>query len=325
MNWKKLRIREILIMKKIFYNVIRFVFDSNWRTSWLAYNGLYNHMNDSEYLKKIFVVRCGYELDLTSPRSYNEKLQWLKLHDRNPEYSKMVNKYEVKEYVADKIGENYIIPTLGVWDNFDDIDFNSLPDQFVLKCTHDSGGLVICKDKSTLNKTRAKKKINKSLKRDYYLTGREWPYKNVKPRIIAEEYMEDEKTAELRDYKFFCFDGEVKALFIATERQKPGEEVKFDFFDENFNHLPIRQGHPNAKVPPKKPEKFEEMKVLAAKLSEGIPHVRVDFYEVNGKIYFGEMTFFHFSGMMPFEPREWDNVFGGWVNISKIQIKDTIQ
>ena len=305
-------------MKSKIQKGIRFIFDANWRTSCLAYKGLYNHMNDLDYLKKLFFARCGRELDLSNPKSYSEKLQWLKLHNRNPEYTKMVDKYDVKKYVADKIGEQYIIPTLGVWDSFDEINFDTLPDRFVLKCTHDSGGLVVCKNKTVLDKTEAKKKISKSIKRDYYLTGREWPYKNVKPRIIAEEYMEDEKTAELRDYKFFCFDGEVKALFIATERQKAGEEVKFDFFDENFNHLPIRQGHPNAKVPPEKPECFEEMKVLASRLSKGIPHVRVDFYEVNKKIYFGELTFYHFSGMMPFEPEEWDYKFGEWIKLPNI-------
>lgn len=279
--------------------------------------GFYRKMDSDAYLKRAFQIRMGKSLNLKNPTTYNEKLQWLKLYDHNIEYASMVDKYAVKQYVSDKIGNKYVIPTLGVWDNFDDIDFNTLPDRFVLKCTHDSGGLVICKDKSTFNKNKAKKKINSSLNRNYYLTGREWPYKNVSPRIIAEVYMEDEKTAELRDYKFFCFNGEVKAMFIATERQKTGEEVKFDFFDANFNHLPIRQGHPNAKVPPKKPECFEEMKELAAKLSLGIPHVRVDFYEVNEQVFFGEMTFFHFSGMMPFEPEEWDYRFGEWITLPK--------
>ena len=147
------------------------------------------------------------------------------------------------------------------------------------------------------------------------MAHREWPYKNVKRRIIAEKYMEDSKTAELRDYKFFCFDGVAKALFIATERQKAGEEVKFDFFDMNFNHLDLRQGHPNAAICPDKPLKFDEMRVLAEKLSEGIPQVRVDFYEVDGKVYFGELTFSHFAGMVPFEPEEWDYKLGEWITL----------
>lgn len=283
---------------------------------------LLNLLSDEAYLKFAFRAKVGKKLDLKDPKTYNEKLQWLKLYNRKPEYTQMVDKYGVKEYVANAIGEEYIIPTLGVWDSFDEIDFDKLPDQFVLKCTHDSGGLVICRDKSKLDKIAAKKKIERSLKTNYYLHGREWPYKNVKPRIIAEQYMEDEKTQELRDYKFFAFDGEVKALFIASDRFAGGEETKFDFFDENFNHLPFTNGHPNANVLPEKPEMFEEMKELAAKLGEGIPQARIDFYEVNGKIYFGEITFFHWGGMKPFKPEEWDYKFGEWIKLpEKIENK----
>lgn len=270
-------------------------------------------VNPETYVQKVFKKRMGYNLDLNNPRTFNEKLQWMKLYDHNPLYTTLVDKYEVKQYVADKLGSQYIIPTLGVWECVDDIDFNSLPNQYVLKCTHDSGGLVICKDKSKLNVTRAKRVLRKGLKRNFYYMGFEWPYKNVKPRIIAEEYMEDSKTKELRDYKFFCFDGEVKALFIATERQKEGEDVKFDFFDADFNHLPFRQGHENAPVLPEKPLRFEDMKVLAAKLSKGIPQVRVDFYEVDGRVFFGEMTFFHHGGWTPFDPQEWDKKWGEWI------------
>lgn len=272
------------------------------------------YLPDEPYLKLCYRVRLGKKLDLENPKTYTAKLQWLKLHDRKPVYTEMVDKYTAKEYVAKIIGGEYIIPTLGVWDKFDDIDFDSLPQQFVLKCTHDSGGLVICRDKSRLDKAAAKKKIEKSLGTNYYLSGREWPYKNVKPRIIAEAYMQDTATAELRDYKFFCFDGRVKALFIATERAAAAE-TKFDFFDENFNHLPFTNGHPNAETMPAKPQRFEEMKALAAKLSAGIPHLRVDFYEVDGKIYFGELTFSHWGGMMPFEPEEWDYTFGSWITL----------
>lgn len=279
--------------------------------------GLLNGMADAAYIKLMFRARMGKKLNLNNPQTFSEKLQWLKLYDRKPEYTRMVDKYEVKQYIAEKIGQQYIIPTLGVWDRFEDIDFDSLPDQFVLKCTHDSGGLVICRDKGKLDKEAAKKKIEKCIKRNYYLHSREWPYKNVKPRIIAETYMEDEVTAELRDYKFFCFDGQVKALFIATERGSKTEETKFDFFDEKFNHLPFTNGHPNAATMPKKPISFERMKELAAVLSKGIPHLRVDFYEVNGKMYFGELTFSHWSGMMPFEPEEWDSIFGSWIQLPK--------
>lgn len=257
----------------------------------------------------------GSSLDLLSPRTFNEKIQWLKLYDRKPIYTTMVDKYEAKKYVANIIGEEYIIPTLGIFNKVDDIDFDALPSQFVLKCTHDSGGIVICKDKCTFDKNVAKHTLDEYLHRRYYWRNREWPYKNVKPRIIAEQYMEDSKSHELRDYKFFCFDGEVKALFIASDRQKKGEETKFDFFDADYNHLDIRNGHPNSEIMPTKPLSFEKMKYLAAKLSKGIPHVRVDFYEVNGKCYFGELTFSHWSGLVKFEPEEWDYKFGGWINL----------
>lgn len=276
--------------------------------------GFFNWMSDKCYLRICFRIRMGKQLNLNPPKTFNEKIQWLKLYDRNPLYTKLVDKYEVKEIVANRIGKQYIIPTLGVWNKLEDIDFDQLPTQFVLKCTHDSGGLVICKDKSLFDFSQANKIISSSLKRKYYWKNREWPYKDVKPRIIAEPYLEDNTTKELRDYKFFCFDGEVKALFVATERGSTSE-TKFDFFDENYMHLPFTNGHPNADVPPKKPEHFEEMKDLASKLSQGIPHVRVDLYECNGRVYFGEMTFSHWSGLMPFSPEEWDYKFGSWIKL----------
>ena len=279
--------------------------------------GISKIIPDRAYLSLKYRANFEKKLNLKNPQTFNEKLQWLKLYDRNPEYTRMVDKYEAKKYVAERIGEEYIIPTLGVWDKVEDIDFDSLPNQFVLKCTHDSGGLVICRDKSQLNVDEAKKKLNKALKNNFYYLFREWPYKNVKPRIIAEEYMEDTDTRELRDYKFFCFDGVAKALFIATERQKEGEEVKFDFYDINFKHLDFRQGHPNSTVEIKKPETFEKMKELAEKLTKKLPQVRVDFYEVDGNTYFGELTFFHHAGLVPFDPEEWDITFGSWIQLPK--------
>ena len=196
-----------------------------WRRGWL------NPLPDKVFLKLMFRARMGSKLDLKHPRTFNEKLQWLKLYDRRTEYTNMVDKYEAKKYVAQKIGEQYIVPTLGVWESFDDIDFEKLPEQFVLKCTHDSGGLVICRNKRNLDIDAARIKIQKSLKFDYYRHGREWPYKEVKPRVIAEKFMKDSETEEgLTDYKFFCFDGEPKAMFIATDRAKQDAETKFDFF-----------------------------------------------------------------------------------------------
>ena len=273
---------------------------------------------DKPYLKILYKGYVGKKLNLDSPKSYNEKLQWLKLFDRDSKYTKLVDKYEVKKYVSSVIGNQYIIPTLGVWDSFDDIDFASLPDRFVLKCTHDSGGVVICKDKSTFDKVKAKRIIQSSLKKNFFYEGREWPYKNVKPRIIAEKYMEDSRTQELRDYKIFTFGGVAKALFIASDRQVSSRETKFDFYDMDFKHLPFTNGHPNANASPAKPETFETMRKLAEKLSENIPHLRVDFYEVNGNVYFGELTFSHWSGMMPFDPPEWDKQFGDWITLPEI-------
>ncbi|EPC05289.1 hypothetical protein HMPREF0994_06957 [Lachnospiraceae bacterium 3_1_57FAA_CT1] len=272
-------------------------------------------LSDKMYLKLVFRAKMGMRLNLQNPQTFNEKLQWLKLHDRKPEYTSMVDKYEAKKYVAERIGEEYIIPTLGVWDNFEEIDFDSLPNQFVLKTTHDSGGVVICRDKISFDKKKAREKLEKSLKRNYYMQGREWPYKDVKPRIIAEQYMVDESGYELKDYKLFCFDGFAKAMFIASDRYKAGEETKFDFFDMDFKHLPFTNGHPNAEHEIKRPESFEKMKELAGKLSEGIPQVRVDFYDINGQIYFGELTLSHWGGMVPFKPEEWDYKFGEWIKL----------
>lgn len=281
----------------------------------LGHRGFFNWMSDESYLRMIFRIKMGKSLNLSNPQSYNEKIQWLKLHDHRPEYTMMVDKYAVKGYVEGIIGKEHIIPTLGVWNSFEDIDFNSLPDQFVLKCTHDSGGLVIVTDKSQLDSAKARNRISHCLKHNYFWGLREWPYKDMKPRIIAEQFMVDESGTELKDYKFFCFDGKPKAMFIASDRSNPMEETKFDFFDMDFNHLPFTNGHPNATREIKKPEGFEEMKQIAARLSEGIPHVRVDLYNINGQIYFGELTFSHWSGFKPFVPEEWDYTFGSWINL----------
>lgn len=270
---------------------------------------------DELYLKLLYRVNMHKPLNLKSPTTFNEKIQWLKLYDRNPLYTVMVDKCEAKKYVAKKIGEQYIIPTLGVWDRFDEINFDRLPVQFVLKTTHDSGGVVICKDKGVFDREKARQILEHSLKRRYFLNTREWPYKNVKPRIIAEQYMVDESGYELKDYKIFCFDGLPKAMFIASDRQVEGAETKFDFFDMDFEHLPFTNGHPNAAYELKRPAAFDEMKLLAGKLSEGISQVRVDFYFINDQVYFGELTFSHWSGMVPFEPEEWDYKFGEWINL----------
>lgn len=270
---------------------------------------------DKIYLNNKFREVFGRDIDWKDPTTFNEKLQWLKIYDRNPLYTRLVDKYEVRKYIAEKIGEEYLIPCLGVWEQFEDINFDELPDQFVLKCTHDSNSVVVCKDKAVFDIEGARKKLNQHLKMNFYYNAREWPYKNVKPRIIAEQYMEDSQTEELKDYKIFAFSGKARALFIASDRQNPNEQVKFDFFDVNFQHLDIRQGHPNSAILPDKPSNLKEMISLAEKLSEEFPQVRVDFYECNGKTYFGEMTFFHHSGFVLFDPDKWDAIFGSWIKL----------
>lgn len=269
---------------------------------------------DSVYIRLQYYYHFHHLPNLKNPQSYNEKLQWLKLHDRRPEYTTMVDKYLAKEYVANIIGEEYIIPTIGVWNNIDEIDWDSLPNQFVLKWNHDSGSIVICKDKSKLDKGTAIKILRRNEHSSGYWYGREWPYKNVKPCIIAEQYMEDED-GELKDFKFFSFDGEVKAMFVATDRFNKEEDTKFDFYDTEFNHMPFTNGHPNATRKIKKPQNFELMMQLASKLSKGYPHIRVDFYEVHGKVYFGELTLYHWSGFVPFNPPLYDKMFGDWIKL----------
>ena len=279
--------------------------------------------NDKLYLKLKYYFNMGVPLNLDNPKSFNEKLQWLKLNYRNPLYTNLVDKYTVKEYISSKVGDEYVIPTIGVWDTPEQIEWNTLPNQFVLKTTHGGGneGVIICKDKSTVDKQDIIRKINKAMGLDLFVSSREWPYKNIIHRVIAEPFINDKETGELRDYKFFCFDGKVKALFVATERQTR-KEPYFNFFDENYNSLDIKQGHPRAEIIPSKPSKFEQMKALAEVLSNGFPHVRVDLYQADGKIYFGELTFYHFGGFVPFVPNEWDMKFGSWLDLSKISNND---
>lgn len=285
--------------------------------------------SDKTWIQIKFLQRMKRLPNLNNPKTYNEKLNWLKLNDRRPEYCILVDKYEMKKYVADRVGSDYIIPVVGgPWDTVDEIDFASLPDKYVLKTTHDCGGVVICKDKAKFDIERAKKILNEHMENNYFWHTREWAYKNVKPRIFAEKYVKDsasqetniEQTAEmeqLTDYKFFCFDGEPKLMFVATDRASQTEETKFDFFDMDYNHMQIVQGHPNAPIEPQKPKSFDKMKEVAAVLSKGMPHIRVDFYEVNGQTYVGELTLFHFSGLVPFEPNEWDEKMGEWIQLPR--------
>ena len=255
--------------------------------------------------------------NLKNPQTFNEKLQWLKLHDRKPLYTTLVDKYAVKKWVADKIGAEYIIPTLGVWEKAEDIDFDKLPSQFVLKVNHDSGSLVICKDKSKLDKKAAIAKLSKALKNNGYWYGREWPYKNVKPCIIAEKYMEDnlhsvQQKPVLTDYKFFCFNGTPKIMYVSKDK---AEDPRTDFFDMDGKHLPLHMKDPNADDIPPLPLQFKQMQKISQLLSVNFPFVRIDFYDINNQIYFGEFTFYHASGFAPVNPKGWDKKIGDWLKL----------
>ena len=296
---------------------LKYITDENYRFLINASLGKYDSMPDEEYLKRKFKAIMGRELNLESPQTFNEKLQWLKLYNRKPEYTMMVDKYKVREYIKEMIGEEYLIPLLGVWDDPDEIDFDALPNKFVLKCNHNSGlGMCICKDKSKLDIPKVKKELRKGLKQDYYLTGREWPYKDVPRKIICEKYMEDNSN-ELIDYKLFCFDGMPQMTLVCSGRfTKDG--LKEDFYNNEWELMNLqRPDHGNSSLCYQCPEKYELMKELASKLSKNLPFERIDFYEINEKVYFGEITFFPASGFESFKPDEWDSKLGEWIELPK--------
>ena len=270
-------------------------------------------LEDKNFLKIKYKIVTGKKLNLDNPKTFNEKLQWLKINDRKEIYTTMVDKYEAKKYVANMIGEEYIIPTLGIYENFEDIDFARLPNQFVIKCTHDSASTIICKDKFQFNIENAKKEINKALKKNYYYGGREWPYKNVKPRIIVEKYMQDE-TEDLRDYKFMCFNGKVKCSFVCSNRNSE-EGLNVDFYDLDWKKMPFERQYKNSKKILEKPKNYNLMIELAEKLTKENPFIRVDFYEIKGKVYFGELTFYPGCGFEEFHPQEWDEKLGEWIKL----------
>ncbi len=296
----------------------------------LGHRGFLNWMSDEQYLKIAYKIRMDRKLDLDYPCSFNEKLQWLKLYDRRSEYTYMVDKYEAKKYVSEKIGEEYIVPSLGVWDRFDDINFDLLPNQFVLKCTHDSGGIVICDNKRKLSITKARKIINGCLKHNYFWGMREWPYKNVKPRIIAEKYMvntsygelecnEHEEVKGLTDYKFYCFNGEPKFLYVSKGLENHATaQISFLTLDWKFAKFKRSDYKPFNELP-KKPSQYEKMLKLANNLSSNIPFLRVDLYQIEEQVYFSEMTFSPCSGMIPFEPMDSDLEIGKLLNIDTKQ------
>ena len=303
-------------------NITKYIKEPSKVILYLMNKNILCWLNDKKYLELKYKLIMKSKLDLENPQTFNEKMQWLKLYDRKPEYTNMVDKYEAKKYVAEVIGEEYIIPTIGIYDKFDDIEFNKLPQQFVIKCTHDSGGLVVCKDKSKFNIEKAKIKINACLKKNFYYYSREWPYKDVKPKIIIEKYMKDSKQKEdLIDYKFFCFNGEPKYIYISQGLSNHAT-ANISFADMNYNQCEFhRTDFKPFKVLPSKPESFEQMKKLARKLSKDYIFLRVDFYEINKKIYFGELTFYPGSGYIPFEPKEYDKKIGDMIKLPIISPK----
>lgn len=271
---------------------------------------------DDSFLKIKFRLEMGKSLNLNNPVTFNEKLQWLKLYNRKPEYTSMVDKYAAKDVVAGIIGKEYIIPTLGIWNNFDDIDFNLLPRQFVLKTTHGGGGggVVICKDKTTFDKKKARNVLQKSLNSDIYWKYREWPYKDVPKLILAEKYMTN-KGKDLEDFKIHCFNGEPRFILVCRNRYTEGPMID-DFYSCDWKLMNVRRpGHPNSTSSIERPKQLEQMLELSRILSKDIPFLRTDFYIIDDRIYFGELTFFPASGMSKFEPEEWDYIFGQWLDL----------
>ena len=270
---------------------------------------------DEPYLKILYRIRTGKKLNLNPPKTFNEKLQWLKIHNHDDKYSVMVDKYLVREYIADKIGSDYLIPLIGVYDNSYDINTDKLPDEFVIKCTHDSGSVILCSSRQELTDS-VRKTLNKALKRKYYYANREYPYKNVKPRIIIEEMMHNHADNGLVDYKIHCFNGKARLILACADREA-ADGIKKVFYDEAWNKLDLKRPGTSNDCHLERPRNLGKMIELAELLSHGIPFVRVDFYEVNEKLYFGELTFFPGSGMERFEPDEYDAVLGSYLDLGK--------
>ncbi len=276
---------------------------------------------DSLYIRFQYHSILGNWPDLKNPKTFNEKMQWLKLHDRKPEFTMMADKYLVKDYIARTIGEQYVIPTYGVWGRVEDIEYDKLPERFVLKCTHDSGSVIVCRDKKTFNAVEASKKLTASMKKNGYWYGREWPYKDIPHRIIAEQYLDDPTSETIRDYKFFCFNGEPKFVYL-SEGLENHSNAHIAFYDFDGNEMPFhRDDYKRFDVNPVMPTNTEEMRQLSEKLAKKIPcpFVRTDFYSINGKTYFSEITFTPCSGLMPLTPREWDATIGSWLNLVELE------
>lgn len=297
---------------------VKFLKDKRYRFRILAGMGFYDFMPDREYLEKLYDAVLGSKPDLDNPTLFNEKMNWLKMHDRKPIYTVMSDKNLAKSFIAEKLGEEYVIPTYGVWDDPDKIDFDSLPEQFVLKCNHNSGeGMYICRNKAEMNVKKVKRGLRKALKENYYFKSREWQYKDIPRKIIAEKLMQDEVQNEktgLYDYKFFCFNGKPEFLYVSSGGK--GHAIRVSFVDTDWKQMPVmRSDHkPLEKLPPK-PDRFDEMLEIAAEMSKGIPFLRVDLYEIGGRIYFSEFTFRNCGGFTPLKPDEWNKKFGDMLKL----------
>ena len=272
-------------------------------------------LKDEKYLQWLFAWRLGYKLDLDNPRTFNEKIQWLKLNEKKSYFSEYVDKYEVKNRISEILGKEFVIETIGVYDSFDQIDFNELPDRFVIKTTHDSGGVVIVKDKKMMDMNRVREKIQNSLVRNYFYSGREWPYKNVKPRIICET-LEADCSGELHDYKVFVFCG--KAVYVQVDYDRFTDHHR-NFYDCDWNYVPFTTMYPtNPDHHIKNPECLDMLLESAEKVAgvlEKPPYLRVDFYIIDSKLKFGEVTFYHGSGMEKFEPIDYDYKLGDMIKL----------
>ncbi|MBR3802128.1 MAG: glycosyl transferase [Clostridia bacterium] len=268
---------------------------------------------DKIYIKKVFELRAGKKLNLHNPQTFNEKCNWLKLYDRKPIYTIMADKYLARQYISERIGGSHLIPLVGVWDRTDDIDFESLPDKFVLKCNHDNG-VIICHDKTKLDFSATVTELNKKLQRNYYKKHREWPYKKIKRKIICEKLLENSNGTPLLEYNVFCFNG-IPKFFKVGSILSDGTLAK-DFYDINWNYLDMKTGAYAGDIFPK-PLHYDDLLEIAKKLSAGTTHVRVDFYDCDNTLYNGELTFFSNGGHMNFSSEEWNYIWGQELELPK--------
>ena len=300
----------------MFKKIIRYTKDPYYA---LGYDLIKKHprwMSDEYFIKVLWKMVMGYELDLKNPRTFNEKLQWLKLHDHNPLYTTLVDKYRVKQYVAERIGAEHVIPTLATYKSVEDIDLNELPDKFVLKCNHDSGSVIISRDKSTFDLNAAKQKLDTALHHNFYWDAREWSYKNVRPLIFAEKYMENRagsSTKDLLTYKFICVWGKPVIMYVTVK----GDNVWENYYNMEFEPLNISRSFPRSFDPIDKPKSFGMMRDIAQELSKGFPQVRIDLYEVDGVVFFSEYTLYDWAGLMKFQPADWDDKLGNMISLPK--------